>query len=95
MPITEAELQANIAAVSKRAEIGYIGADSIDFFTDDAPQLVTVEVRGDGDKPGTCWHGEVVLTKEATCYAIWALAKSIGLSDEAEAMLKAAGVEED
>jgi hypothetical protein len=78
-----------LAAINKRAAMGYIGADSIEL-TD----LVTVEVRGDHDvEKNLCWHGEVVLTQKSTAYAIWALAKSIGLPDEAEAMLKAAGVE--
>ena len=74
--------------IQERAAIGYIGADSIE-----GTDLVTVEVRGDGDNPNVMWYGEIVLTKEAAGYAIWALAKSIGLYDEAEAMLKAAGIE--
>lgn len=75
-----------LAAVQERARMGYIGADSIEM-TD----LVTVEVRGDHDvKANTCWTGEIVLTRESAGYAIWALAKSIGI--DAEPMLKAAGV---
>ena len=79
--------------IEQRAAIGYIGADSIDMPNDTDPRYVTVEVRGDGGKPNVMWDGEIVLTKEAAGYAIWALAKSIGLYDEAEAMLKAAGIE--
>jgi hypothetical protein len=74
-----------LAAVQHRAEMGHIGADSIEM-TD----LVTVEVRGDYDET-RCWTNEIVLTREKAGYAIWALAKSIGI--DAEPMLKAARVE--
>jgi hypothetical protein len=75
-----------LAAINKRAAMGHIGADSIDM-TD----LVTVEVRGDHDvEKNLCWSGEVVLTRENTGYAIWALAKSVGL--DVEPLLRAEGL---
>jgi len=80
-------------ATEARAKGGYIGADSIVGFEG---EFATVEVAGlkiDIGMGEQFVSGEVVLSKESVGYAIWALAKSIGLDEEAEAMLKAAGVE--
>ena len=78
-------------ATEARAKGGYIGADSILGFEG---QFVTVEVAGVkvDDGMGTSFvSGEIVMGRESAGYAIWALAKSIGI--DAEPLLKAAGVE--
>lgn len=62
---------------------GYMGADSVE-----GSEYVSVEVSGVlADQTGTFVSGEVKLSPESARYAIWALAKSMGKADEAEAFL--------
>jgi hypothetical protein len=88
----EERIEAARPATEARAKGGYIGADSIMGFEG---EFATVEVNGvrvDIGMGEQIVSGEIVMSRESIGYAIWALAKSIGIDEQAEAMLKAAGV---
>lgn len=80
-------------ATEARAKGGHIGADSIMGFEGEFATVEVAGVRVDMGMGEQFVSGEIVMSRESVGYAIWALAKSIGIDDKAEEMLKAAGVE--